>query len=160
MSKPDDTMSDETLEQAVFESLAVAVKPAALDASAQDRMRARILQSIRPPDPPPAGTATFSLADDGWSDPAPNVRMKWLRKDEVAGTQEVLIRLGPGSRVPEHSHNKEEHMVILEGEMLLGAHLLKQGDVHIAPPGTWHPEITTERGVLMLLRCEYPFPAG
>jgi putative transcriptional regulator len=86
--------------------------------------------------------------------------MKWLRKDEVAGTQEVLIRLGPGAVVPEHSHNKEEHMVILDGELHLGSHLLRQGDVHIAPPGSWHPPITTERGVLMLLRCEYPFPAG
>lgn len=160
MSRPDITRTDEALEQFVFESLGAAVQPASLDTAALNRMRARILQSVQPPVPPPAGTATFSPAADGWTDPAPNVRMKWLRKDEVEGVQELLVRLGPGAVVPEHSHNKEEHMVILDGELHLGSHLLRQGDVHIAPPGSWHPPITTERGVLMLLRCEYPFPAG
>jgi quercetin dioxygenase-like cupin family protein len=160
MSTRDVTTTDAALEQFVFESLGAVVQPASLDTAALNRMRARILQSVRPPEPPPTGTATFSPAADGWVDPAPNVRMKWLRKDEVAGTQEVLIRLGPGAVVPEHSHNKEEHMVILDGELHLGSHLLRQGDVHIAPPGSWHPPITTERGVLMLLRCEYPFPVG
>ena len=160
MSMSDVTTTDAALEQFVFESLGAALQPASLDAAALNRMRARILQSLQPPEPPPAGTATFSPAADGWTDPAPKVRMKWLRKDEVAGTQEVLIRLGPGAVVPEHSHNKEEHMVILDGELHLGSHLLRQGDVHIAPPGSWHPPITTECGVLLLLRCEYPFPAG
>lgn len=160
MSKPDVTTTDEALEQFVFESLGAAVQPASLDTAALNRMRARILQSVQPPEPPPAGTATFSPAADGWTDSAPNVRVKWLRKDEVEGVQELLIRLGPGAVVPEHSHNKEEHMVILDGELRLGSHLLRQGDVHIAPPGSWHPPITTARGVLLLLRCEYPFPAG
>ncbi len=160
MSTPDVTITDAALGQVVFESLGAALKPMALDASAKARMQARILQSVQPPVPPPAGTATFTPANDGWIDSAPNVRMKWLRTDEVEGTQELLIRLGPGAVVPEHSHNKEEHMVILDGELHLGSHLLRQGDVHIAPPGSWHPPITTERGALMLLRCEYPFPPG
>ncbi len=78
---------------------------------------------------PAAGTATFSPASDGWIDSAPNVRMKWLRKEQVGGTLELLVRRGPGA-------------------------------VHIAPPGSRHPPITTERGALLLLRCEYPFPVG
>jgi quercetin dioxygenase-like cupin family protein len=160
MSTSDVTTTDAALEQFVFESLGAALQPAALDAAVEARMRARILRSVQAPVPPPAGTATFSPAADGWTDPAPNVRMKWLRKDEAAGTQEVLIKLAPGAVVPEHSHTREEHMVILDGELHLGDHLLRQGDVHIAPPGSWHPPITTERGVLILLRCEYPFPAG
>lgn len=117
-------------------------------------------------DPQPLPVDLLSLLEQGTrvrqalGDPAPNVRMKWLRKDELEGVQELLIRLAPGAVVPEHSNNKEEHMVILDGELHLGSHLLRQGDVHIAPPGSWYPPITTERGALMLLRCEYPFPAG
>ena len=74
--------------------------------------------------------------------------------------RELLARIvARDGDLPQHSHNKEEHMVILDGELPLGSHLMRQGEVHIAPPGSWHPAITTERSAL-LLRCEYPFPVG
>jgi quercetin dioxygenase-like cupin family protein len=86
--------------------------------------------------------------------------MKLLRRDPVAGTQEMLLRLGAGVQVPAHSHSKEEQIIILEGELMLGEHLLRQGDVHVAPPGSWHPVITVERSCLLLLRSEIPPQAG
>jgi quercetin dioxygenase-like cupin family protein len=160
MKQSDINLDDATLERETFAALATSIAPQALTDEVRVRLRERVLRTTQMPAAAPQGTETFSVAAEGWVKPAPNVEMKWLRKDIVAGTQEVLIRLGPGVRVPEHSHKKEEHMVILEGECLLGEHLLRQGDVHIAPPGSWHPAITTARGVLMLLRCEDPFPAG
>jgi quercetin dioxygenase-like cupin family protein len=160
MKQSDINLDDATLERETFAALATSIAPQALTDEVRVRLRERVLRTTQMPAAAPQGTETFSVAAEGWVKSAPNVEMKWLRKDIVAGTQEVLIRLGPGVRVPEHSHKKEEHMVILEGECLLGEHLLRQGDVHIAPPGSWHPAITTARGVLMLLRCEDPFPAG
>lgn len=157
MSTPEAPFDDEALEQYVFEALGASVKPAQLEASQHAALRAKILARTAPP---PEGTTTYRVADDGWFDPAPNIRMKLLRRDLTAGTQEMLIRLGPGVRVPAHSHLKEEQMIILEGECHLGSHVLRAGDTHVAPPGSWHPAITVERSVLLLLRSEYPLPAG
>jgi quercetin dioxygenase-like cupin family protein len=157
MTMAHDKLDDAALEAQVFEQLGVAVAPAPLARERRDALRERLLARIAPP---PEGTTTFRLADEGWFSPAPDVEMKMLRLDEAAGTSEMLIRLGAGVRVPAHSHRKEEQMIILEGECHLGEHLLRAGDSHVAPPGSWHPPITVERGVLMLLRSEYPLPAG
>ena len=159
MARPSRDMSDAELEQSTYAALGASLRGEAPERSVRERLRARILEAAAA-SAPPAGTATFRAADAGWFAPAPKVRMKLLRRNEAEGTQELLIRLEPGVRVPEHSHRKEEHMVILEGELHLGTHLLRQGDVHVAPPGSWHPAITTERGALILLRCEDPLPAG
>jgi quercetin dioxygenase-like cupin family protein len=157
MTAANDKLDDTALEAQVFDLLAAAVKPAAIEPARRDALRERLRARIAPP---PEGTTTFRPADAGWFSPATNVEMKMLRLDEAAGTSEMLIRLGPGVQVPAHSHRKEEQMVILEGECHLGEHLLRAGDTHVAPPGSWHPPITVERGVLMLLRSEYPLPAG
>jgi quercetin dioxygenase-like cupin family protein len=149
------TGEDAMIEQRVFEALAGALRPAPLPA---DRARALRTRVVGRAVPPPQGTQTWRASDDGWFRPAENVEMKMIREDAAAGTAELLIRLGPGARVPAHVHSKEEQMIILDGECRLGDHLLRQGDTHIAPPGSSHPEITVERGVLMLLRAEYPLP--
>lgn len=157
MTPADDKIDDALLEAQVFEQLAAATKPAVIEpprrAALRERLRARV-------SPPPEGTTTYRLDASGWFSPAPDVEMKMLRLDEAAGTSEMLIRLGPGVSVPAHLHRKEEQMVILEGECQLGGHLLRAGDTHVAPPGSWHPAITVESGVLMLLRSEYPLPVG
>ena len=128
--------------------LMVICRSRALDKRRQRRNLAQVVDIASAhelKDPQPLPVDLLSLLEQGTrvrqalADPAPNVRMKWLRKDELEGVQELLIRLAPGAVVPEHSHNKEEHMVILDGELHLGSHLLRQGDVHIAPPGSWHP---------------------
>lgn len=157
MTTAEDKIDDAALEAQVFGQLAAAIKPAGMEPARHDALRERLRSRIAPP---PEGTTTYRLADSGWFSPAPNVEMKMLRLDEAAGTSEMLIRLGAGVKVPAHSHRKEEQMVILEGECQLGDHLLRAGDTHVAPPGSWHPPITVEREVLMLLRSEYPLPAG
>jgi quercetin dioxygenase-like cupin family protein len=64
----------------------------------------------------------------------------------------------PGGTVPAHRHECEEEFIVLEGECHIGTHKLVAGDVHIAPAGTWHEPVTTQTGVLVLLRGEYPHP--
>lgn len=150
---PDDELSPQ-----ICAELAAALAPRADVEAVRERLRARVLRSVRQT-PPPAGTSTWRVADEGWFQPGPFVTMKLLRRDAQAGMQELLVRLEPGVCVPAHTHGKEEQMVILSGELHLGEHLLRAGDVHVAPPGSAHPPITTEHGVLLLLRIEDPMPA-
>lgn len=156
MSPPNDIPDDE-LERRVHGAIGEAIAPQPMPHGVQARLRSRIAALATSP---PAGTATWRVGDDGWSSGMPGVAMKLLRRDPVAGTQEMLLRLGAGVQVPAHSHSKEEQIIILEGELMLGEHLLRQGDVHVAPPGSWHPVITVERSCLLLLRSEIPPQAG
>ena len=61
-------------------------------------LRARIMQAAT--NPAPAGTTTWQLNDGGWFSPGQFVEMKLLRRDEAAGTQELLVRFSPGVRIP------------------------------------------------------------
>ena len=133
--------------------------PVEVAASLSDRMRRRIMDRIVSA-PPPAGTVTYHAQGDGWLAATKGIQMKMLRVDAAAGTQELLVRFSPEVEVPAHSHLKEEQMIVLEGECHIGDHPLRAGDIHIAPPGSWHPLITSRTGALLLLRCEYPFPVS
>jgi quercetin dioxygenase-like cupin family protein len=68
------------------------------------------------------------------------------------------MRVAPGGVIPRHQHTQEEEFVVLEGECHIGAHRLCAGDAHIASAGSWHEDITTQQGVLVLLRGEFPPP--
>ncbi len=150
-------LTDDDAAEAVFTALAEAVVPGDLGRDQRDRLRRRIIERVAVTSPP-SGTQTFSSRGEGWLSSSEYIHMKMLRVNEAVGTQELLVRFLPGVTVPAHSHVKEEQMVIIEGECLVGEHPLRAGDVHIAPPGSWHPAITSKTGTLLLLRCEYPFP--
>jgi quercetin dioxygenase-like cupin family protein len=151
------TNKDDSGTDDVFAALASAVAPVELSQAQRDRMRAKVLAQASDKNAP-HGTRTWRSSEPGWVDGSPRVRLKVLRVDEQAGMQEVLIRFLPGAVIPAHSHLKEEQMIILEGECQIGEHRLTVGDVHVAPPGSSHPPITSASGTLLLLKCEYPFP--
>jgi quercetin dioxygenase-like cupin family protein len=147
---------DEDLMQDLQDSLAAAVQPAELGAELRDRMRRRTLELAR--EQAPEGTCTLRAAEVVWVEIAPFVEVRELRRDEVAGTHTSLMRMRPGGFVPGHRHEREEEFIVLEGECHIGTHRLVAGDVHIAPAGTVHEPVTTQTGVLVLLRGEYPHP--
>ena len=147
---------DADLLQDLQDSLAAAVQPAELGAELRDRMRRRTLELAR--EQPPEGTRTLREAEAVWIEIAPYVEVRELRRDEVAGTHTSLMRMRPGGFVPGHRHEREEEFIVLEGECHIGTHRLVAGDVHIAPAGTVHEPVTTQTGVLVLLRGEYPHP--
>jgi quercetin dioxygenase-like cupin family protein len=140
VSRPSD---DEDLLRDLQDSLAAAVQPAELGAELRDRLRRRTLRE----------------AEAIWIEIAPFVEVRELRRDEVAGTHTSLMRMRPGGFVPGHRHEREEEFFVLEGECHIGTHKLVAGDVHIAPAGTVHEPVTTQTGVLVLLRGEYPHPS-
>lgn len=146
----------QTLPEAMTEALARALAPLELGGQQRDRLRGRVLQQAR--EVSPEGTSTLRTAAGSWIDIAPFIQVKVLRRDAVAGNQTLLMRMQPGGVISPHRHKQEEEFIVLEGECHIGAHKLCAGDVHIAAAGSWHEAVTTQTGVLVLLRGEYPAP--
>ena len=72
----------------------------------------------------------------------------------VAPNQTVLLRLQPNAVLHGHPHTLEEECLVLEGEISIGDHVIRQGDMHIAEPGCEHPDLTTTAGALLMVRSE------
>jgi quercetin dioxygenase-like cupin family protein len=138
------------------ESIAAGLRPAELGSQQRERLRRRVLEQAR--EQSPEGTRTLRADEGAWIEIAPFVEVRELRRDEVSGTHTSLMRMRPGGVVPAHRHAREEEFIVLEGECQIGTHKLVAGDVHIAAAGSWHEPVTTRRGVLVLLRGEYPHP--
>ena len=136
----------------IFAELASSVRPAELPASRRASLRERMLDEAR--ETAPEGTRTLRANEGEWLDLDSHARIRILSRDPVAGTQTVLLRVAAGGRYPGHRHTREEEFIVLEGECHIGAHRLGTGDVHIASAGSWHDDITTRTGVLVMVRGE------
>lgn len=136
----------------IFESLAGSIAPAELSASARSRMASKIRERAR--NQPPEGTSTLRVDDGVWKMLAVGVAMKLLRIDHEAGNQTALVRFAAGSALGQHAHVQEEECLVLEGEIMIGSHVLRAGDVHIAAPGTQHAAISSVPGALLLVRSD------
>lgn len=141
-----------TLPAEIAREISSAIAPAELTGEQRDALRARMLQRAR--DEAPEGTTTLRATDTQWIECAPHIRMKILRQDFASGYQMVLLDVRPGGVMPAHRHARDEEFIVLKGECHIGSHRLCAGDVHLAQAGSWHSEITTKTGVLVLLRGE------
>ena len=146
-------MSDQSW---LFEQLAGALSPTEISNAQRLRMRNRIGELV--PTQLPAGMSTLRATEGEWRTVYPLVEVRVLRADPAAGNQTVLIRVAPGGIMPRHQHTQDEEFIVLEGECRIGALQLSAGDAHFARAGSWHEDITTNAGVLVLLRGEYPAP--
>ena len=144
------------LPEALQVQLAGALVPTELAQGRRELLRERVLRRAR--DTAPEGTKTLRAADAGWTECAPFIQMKVLRVDASAGMQTVLLRMQQGGVLPAHRHERDEEFIVLEGECHIGGHRLAAGDVHLAAAGSWHDAVTTQTGVVVLLRGEYPAP--
>jgi len=145
------------MEAALFAQLATALPSRELSQEQRERMRRRVMQSV-------AGglstdETTVRADGGGWIALSPLVKVKVLRIDARAGNQTVLVRAEPGGSLPRHQHRHDEEFIVLEGECRIGNLHLRAGDATFAPAGSWHDEITTDTGVLVLCRGEYPAPS-
>ncbi len=147
MSSPEQNDGDD-----VFAEIASAARPLELSASKRASLRERVLDQAR--ETAPEGTRTLRANEGEWLDLDAHVRIRVLARDVAAGTQTVLLRVAAGGRFPGHRHSQEEEFIVLEGECHIGAHRLGTGDVHIASAGSWHDDITTRTGVLVMVRGE------
>lgn len=150
---PDD---DAPLDEEVLVALTEAIPPAELSAGQRASMRARVMERIA--SAPPAGTETIRGSDVAWREAWPKVWVKVLRADVSADVQITLIRFEPGGRIPSHAHRAEEECYVIEGEVLVGSHLVRAGDFHVAHAGGAHPDLVSTRGALVMLRSELHRP--
>jgi quercetin dioxygenase-like cupin family protein len=147
--------SDSAVPPDVIKELAMAIAPAELTMEQRARLRGRVL--ARADDTAPEGTRTLRARDSVWVEIAPFIEARILRIDEAEGTYTSIMRMRAGGVVPAHRHSKPEEFIVLEGECCIGTHRLTAGDVHLSEAGSWHEAVTTQEGVVVLLRGEYPF---
>jgi quercetin dioxygenase-like cupin family protein len=140
-----------------FAVFAGALRPLPLSEEQRDRLRARI-RAI-PSEAVPAGMTTLRSSDGEWLPLNPLVEIKVLRVDAAAGNQTLLIRAEAGAVLPGHRHSRDEEFIVLEGQCRIGTQVLEAGDAHFTAAGSWHDDVTTDTGVLVLVRGEYPAPA-
>jgi quercetin dioxygenase-like cupin family protein len=154
MKRPPKRNKAEVLDAIEVSALAEAIRPTELTQTQRRSMRSRIAARISREQPP--NTETVRAETVEWQTVWPNVSVKMLRLDPSSNLQMLLMRIKPGGVVPAHVHTKEEECLVLEGEILIGAHRLGEGDLHIAKPGAAHGDITTPIGATVLVRSEIP----
>lgn len=141
-------------EAALLEALVEALAAPQLGDSGRRSLRERVLAAAMKAAPPL--TETVRGPELTWQPAWEGVWLKVLRRDTSLDLQVTLLRMAPGGRIPGHAHVKEEECMVLEGEVLIGAHHLRQGDFHLAHAGARHPDITSPKGALLLVRSEIP----
>ena len=154
---PDVRANDGDLSESMQRAFASAVRPAELSSEQRERLRRRILE--RALDQASAGTRTLRATEGEWIEIRPFVEVRELCRDAASGMHTSLVRIWPGGIIPAHRHEREEECIVLEGEFQIGAHKLSAGDVHIAAAGSWHEQVSSRSGALVLLRGEYPLPS-
>ena len=154
---PNARSNDGRLPRRLRDALASAVRPTELSAERRERLRRRILERAR--DQTSEGTRTLRAAEGEWIEIQPFVEVRELCRDDASGMHTSLVRIRPGGVIPAHRHERAEECIVLEGEFQIGAHTLCAGDVHIAAAGSWHEQVSSRNGALVLLRGEYPLPS-
>jgi anti-sigma factor ChrR (cupin superfamily) len=143
----------EGIDTRCFEHLAASLAPAGMSSEGRERIWARIHDRVAAS--APDGTRTVRAEGAEWIALSPLVRFRRLCVDIEAGTHTILVRAEPGGFIPRHRHAKDEEFIVLEGECHIGSHHLRAGDAHFAAAGSWHDDITTQTGILVLVRGEY-----
>lgn len=136
-------------EENLYASLASALAPE----KASDDLKASVLDRVNGAiDKPPPGGETVRAGDTTWRQLTSEVAVKILHIDSVQNSQTALWRLGPGAKIPSHSHSANEECLVLEGKFHVGDHILNAGDFHVMQAGSGHPELTSPDGCLLYIR--------
>lgn len=144
---------DENLPAAITDAMLEALTPVTPPMDLRARVLARIARAGVMPD---FNTLRNS---EGWRVLVPGLEYKLLAYNERADSKSFLLRAGPGSEFPEHSHEGDEECIVLEGEFTMGDLTLHAGDFHFAPRGSHHPNAHTRTGALVYLSAsarDYP----
>jgi hypothetical protein len=95
------------------------------------------------------GTLTKRAGTANWFEISPGIKGRLLHFDRARNRQHLLIRMSPGSSYRSHSHDAEEQLLVLEGDLAFGDLHLKSGDYHIAMPSSSHAPGRTVNGCLV-----------
>ena len=154
MSKKTLTKYDDVLDEETLRLLGDAPAPLDVSPERMQRLRDRIMQGIDD-DIAQASQAFLTVrSDDGdWVKIAPKISKKVLYANPETGAESYLLKADPGAEAPPHTHEHDEHCVVLEGAFTFGeGTYLKAGDYHFAPRGSEHGIACTDIGVLVYIQ--------
>ena len=105
----------------------------------------------------PDMTADFIYirASEGrWSEFSPGVMVKVLYTDPTTKRSTALVRMAPGTRLPQHQHLAVEELFVLQGDCHIApGQVLQAGDYFRAEANSVHGMTFTEAGTTFLTLC-------
>lgn len=85
----------------------------------------------------------------------PGVKSHTLLADKKNNRRTVLLKMEPGSYIPDHDHAGIEEVMVLEGDLSIGSIKLGPRDYFCAQAGARHGEPRTEHGCIALVFSSY-----
>ena len=94
---------------------------------------------------------TIRMSEGEWQQLVPGVFFKLLFTDRERGTITSLVKLLPGTYLPQHHHQGIEECLIVEGDFHIDEEVFGPGDYQCALPGSTHQTLYTQNGALVLI---------
>lgn len=91
------------------------------------------------------------LAHGFWIPMGPDLAVKRLSRFADAGERLTLLRASPGQALPEHGHNGDERLVVLQGAFEDDLGRYEAGDLSERGPDDRHQPIASQDGVCICL---------
>jgi anti-sigma factor ChrR (cupin superfamily) len=140
-------------ELAEFQAVADSLPLSAPEAAPRPEVRRRLMERIGGGAPatsakpaPTAGTLVRP-GDTAWIPAlAPGVEIRPL-----LGKKTMLVRMAPGTYLPEHEHSYGEQCLVLEGTVRSDDMEARAGDFTFMPAGSTHAQLYSETGCLLLI---------
>lgn len=85
----------------------------------------------------------------------PGVKGYTLYADRKANRRTLLLKMDPGSYIPDHDHAGIEEVMVLEGDLSIGPERLGPRDYFRAQPGARHGDPRTQHGCIALVFSTY-----
>ena len=94
----------------------------------------------------------YIRASEGrWSEFSPGVMVKVLYTDPTTKRSTALVRMAPGTRLPQHQHLAVEELFVLQGDCHIApGQVLQAGDYFRAEANSVHGMTFTEAGTTFL----------
>jgi putative transcriptional regulator len=139
---------------AIVAQLGLSAPEATPSAQVRDQLLARIARESHPTKlaATPATTHLDIFSHEGkWTQLFEGVYSKVLFVEPTNGYVTSLLKMTPGSRVPNHKHKGNEQCMIMAGEFRMNDKVYGPGDFTVAFDGTDHLDLYTENGATLLL---------
>jgi hypothetical protein len=94
-----------------------------------------------------AGMSAIACADGDWQPYLPGIELK-----QMWNASTKLLRCQPGAILPAHDHVRNEHIIVISGDFMIGGRSFTTGDYHRAPAGISHGDAHTRGGCILLVQ--------
>lgn len=90
-----------------------------------------------------------------WPTGLPGVKEHTLLADKKNNRRTTLLKMAPGSFIPDHDHAGIEEVLMIEGDLSIGDEKLGPRDYFRITPGARHGEPRTTKGCICLVFSSY-----